>query len=176
MPTAKLPYLSVAPGEQTSGIACAVDVKLGGPDPRTAEIAEVAIVRFAYQRNTGKILGILEEYLGGKSSVFGLDRRAVDFLLLRSEVIFAHGSADIRPVLMRISETAGQRPWRCTQNSVDWSAMGFNGRSLDELMTAHHMEYPENSPGMERVHGLLMLLSRTDERGRRYLLQLVSGV
>lgn len=176
MPAPKLPYLSVAPGEQTSGTACAVDVKLEGSDPRTAEIAEVAIARFAYQRNTGKLLGILEEYVGGKSSVFGLDPRSVDYMLLRSEVIFAHGSAAIRPVLMRVSETASQRPWRCTQNSIDWSAMGYNGRSLDQLMTAHFMDYPETSPGMERIHGLLGLLSRTDERGRRYLLQLVTGV
>lgn len=46
------------------GIAACVDVETTGLNPRTHEVVELAIVLFAFERTTGKAMGIVDEYVG----------------------------------------------------------------------------------------------------------------
>lgn len=196
LPTALqgIPRLLTAPSDPGSGVAAALEIATTGNDPLQDEVIEIAVALFAYKRNTGKIMGIVDQYVGQREPTKPIkpdaaarhkltaellkgekiDMRMVEYILLRAEFVVAHETAVKRPFIMRLSEQAAQRPWRCAKNSIQWVGHGAaNGTGLQELLTGHRIKNETPYRALPDLHGLLMLLQRTDDRGRPYLLQLV---
>lgn len=167
-----LPHLLMAPGDPGIGLACIVDMETEGVNPEADRILRLSILRFAFQRMTGKLVGILEQYVGRADDPTPIDYRYVDYLMLRSELIVAHDGAVARDLLVGLVPSAAIRPWRDARTGVDW-VVNDGDDSLSGLMTSHHIKVANAPDGLERVYGFLALLTHTNERGRAYLFPLV---
>lgn len=95
------------------GIAGFVDVETTGLSPRYDEVVELALVLFAFDRQTGGIVGIVDEYVGLRepgrsiprdaSEVHGLtmdgvrgcclDCGVIERLIARAEFLVAHNAS-----------------------------------------------------------------------------------
>lgn len=188
-----IPRLVTAPGDPGSGVACVLDIHATGSNSETAEAVELSISLFAFKRNTGKVLGIIDQYNGyqhpkGPISSdphrqHGLtaeqlegeafDSRRFEYLMLRAELIVAHDTAFKRTVMLKYSQLASQRPWRCSSTRIAWPVHGVDPQDLMSLFSHHRIVIEQPVTLEDRTHGLLALLGKTDDRGRSYLLQLI---
>ena len=62
------------------GIAGCIDVETTGLSPYTNEIIELGLVLFAFNRQTGKIIEVLEEYTGLREPVCSISWGASRFM------------------------------------------------------------------------------------------------
>jgi DNA polymerase III subunit epsilon len=188
-----IPRLVTAPGDPGSGVACVLDIHASGSNPETSEALELSISLFAFKRNTGKVLGIIDQYNGyqePKEPISGevlrqyglsteqlqgetFDSRRSEYLLLRAEMIIAHDTTFKRAIMLKHSQLAAQRPWRCSATRVAWSGHGVNPNDLSSLFAHHRIMLEQPITLEDRTHALLALLGKTDDRGRPYLLQLI---
>jgi len=188
-----IPRLVTAPGDPGSGVACVLDIHATGTNPLTAEALEVSISLFAFKRNTGKVLGIIDQY-NGYQEPKGLvssetlrqagltteqlqgesfDAKRSEYILLRAELIIAHDTTFKRAVMLKYSQLAAQRPWRCSATRVAWAGHGVDPQDLTSLFRHYRIVLEQPTTLEDRTHGLLALLGKTDDRGRPYLLQLI---
>lgn len=80
-----------------------------------------------------RITGLRDSDLAGKA----IDDEAVVRLLGRADLIVAHNCAfDLRWIEKRWPQLSGM-PWACSCAEIDWSALGFEGRSLQFLLQQH---------------------------------------
>ncbi len=188
-----IPRLVAAPSDPGSGVACVLDIQTTGSNPETAEPVELSISLFAFKRNTGKVIGIIDQYNGYQQpkgpvssdlyQQLGItaeqlegetfDSRRFEYLLVRAEMIVAHDTAFKRAVMLKYSQFAGQRPWRCSATRVAWAGHGVDPKDLMSLFSYHRIVLERPITLEDRTHALLALLGRTDDRGRPYLLQLI---
>lgn len=60
----EVPVLSKDSIDPSWGTAACIDVKTAGPSPASHELIGLAIILFAFERKTGKIMGIVDECVG----------------------------------------------------------------------------------------------------------------
>ncbi|HWI57797.1 MAG TPA: exonuclease domain-containing protein [Bacillota bacterium] len=184
----ELPELihDLQPGPET-GLACILDTEttgLGAAD----EAIELAMVLFAYNRNDGTVLGIVDRYTGlreptvpigqGAYQVHGISAEAVrgkrlDFdrvesILHRAEFIIAHNAPFDQRYVFKLSDTAREKPWLCSMNGIDWYRKGFGTKALQGLLAKHTIAAGQAHRALDDVLGVLHLLSR-----ERYLAELL---
>lgn len=162
----------------SSGFGCIVDVETTGLSAHD-EVIELGMVLFQYDRSTGTVLGVVDEYAGlrepgvpmtpGAFAVHGisleqlkghhLDYDRVEAIFTRAEFIVAHNAPFDRRFVVRLSETAAEKPWLCTMRGVNWYAKGCHSRRLQDLMRAFHVEQAQAHRALADVYGVLALLN-----------------
>ena len=178
------------------GVAGFVDVETTGLSPYAEEIVELALVLFAFDRATGEIAGIVDQYVGlrepGKpippeaTAVHGitgdlvrgkrLDDARVAELVARAEFLVAHNAAFDRAFVERLYPFVSLKPWLCSMRGIDWRGRGFPSRGLQNLLRAHRIEVRRAHRGEDDVKAALRLLATRDAAGRPYFRELLSSL
>jgi DNA polymerase-3 subunit epsilon len=186
MPTEPLRRISEV--DEQGGLAAFVDVETTGLSTRYDEVVELAIALFAFDRSTGEIRGILDEYAGlrdpgrpipaGAAGVHGirdcdvkgkrLDDEQVLRLMDRAEFLVAHNESFDRPFVERLYPEAAGKTWLCSMNGVPWRREGFASRGLQSLLSDHGIRPERAHRGAPDVRAALQLLACTDEDGVCY--------
>lgn len=129
MSTEPLHYVSQV--DKRCGLAAFVDVETTGLSTRSDEVVELAIALFAFDRDTGEIKGIVDEYSGlrdpgrpipgSATGVHGirdcdvkgkrLDDEQVLRLMDRAEFLVAHNESFDRPFVERLYPEAAGKTW-----------------------------------------------------------------
>ncbi|MGE5560143.1 MAG: exonuclease domain-containing protein [Chloroflexota bacterium] len=139
------------------GIGAIVDVETTGLSCLYHEIVELALLLFAFDRATGDVMGIVDEYsslrepgrsipadviaihgitpemVRGKSLVDG----RVEAMLDRAEFVIAHNASFDYGFVTRLYPSAAGKRWLCSCHGIDWLAKGLPNRKLDTLIQAY---------------------------------------
>ena len=172
-------------------IACVVDVETTGLDVSRDVVIEMAMRRFRFDKQ-GRILkldscyswfddpgvplsdeiarltGLTDAGLVGQH----LDEESACRLLKSSDLVIAHNAGfDRKFVERRLSEAAGLA-WACSMSEIDWSAFGFEGRSLGWL-GAQAGWFHDAHRASGDVDAVIALLTHVLPDGRTILCELV---
>jgi len=181
---------------RSMGTACLVDVETTGLSPYIDEVVEVALARFTFCWDTGRIYGTTGEYVGFRapdrpipqsaSRVHGitdemvegatLDSDRICSLLAGSEFIVAHNASFDRLFLEPILPISKRFEWYCSMRHIDWTKRGFCSRGLQQLLLAHHIVPSIAHRAQADVHATLELLSQYDSTGKPYFRELLAFV
>lgn len=165
-----------------------VDVETTGLSPRHDEIVELAAILFAFDRETGQIRGVVDEYTGLRepsvpispeaARVNGitpemvrgqrLDEARVEGIFRRAEFLVAHNASFDRGFVTRLFPGTKRKPWLCSMRHVDWRGMGFSSAALQSLLRRHGIAVQRAHRGSDDARATLELLSRRDADGRPY--------
>ncbi len=176
------------------GIAGFVDVETTGLSPWSDEVIEFALVLFAFDRRTGQILGVVDDYVGLRepsipihpraSEVNGitlemvrgerLDTRLIQRMLHTAEFLVAHNATFDKGFVERLfPEACRGKPWLCSMRGVNWYNAGCSSYGLQNLLRHHGIIPTEAHRGEADVHAALVLLSREGPDGHPYFRQLL---
>ena len=172
------------------GVVAVVDTETAGPKQ---ELIELAVINAAYDKQTGEVLGILEQYEGlreptcgvskadqrlnglGSEQVRGkqLDETRIRSLLTRADLVVAHNAPFDRA---RLEEQCGwtvdllKGKWRDSLSEVAWET---DSRDLQSLLAHHKIDCEVAHRAGPDARALLELLSYGGS-GRTYLAQLLT--
>lgn len=107
-----------------------------------------------------RITGITNEMLAGQH----IDREAVMDLLSGVECIVAHNAVFDRGMVEKLLPELKDRVWACSCRDIDWSALGYEGRSLGWLLIQAGM-FSDAHRAAADVWALFTLLSLPDLDG-----------
>lgn len=139
-----------SPGEK---IGIILDIETTGLDYAVDRPIEISIQRFLFDEigrltsverplswledpgcalpsQVSKMTGIVDADVRGKS----FDERAIVAALVGSDLIVAHNARFDRPFVDRRFAGLQNNKWACSLTQVDWSDLGFDGRSLGYLV------------------------------------------
>lgn len=178
---------------QPTGLAAIVDVETTGFSHQDNEVIELGLVLFSFDRRTGRVIQIVEEYSGLRDpgrpippdataqhgltwdDVRGhrLDRELVARLLGRAEFVVAHNERFDRGFVVRLFSEAGLIPWKCSMNGIYWYGKGFPSKGLQQLLHAHQLAPSVAHRALADAENTLRLLSVLQPDGRTYLAELL---
>ncbi|MFW6381457.1 MAG: exonuclease domain-containing protein [Bacillota bacterium] len=167
-----------------TGKAGFIDVETTGLS-NTDEIIELAITLFQFDRKNGKILQILDEYVGlrepgvsikpGARKVHGLTRRdlkgkrlnreQIKRLIKEADFLIAHNASFDRRFVIKMFPEARQKEWRCSMSDISWKAKGFQSRGLQNLLYDHNLTADQAHRALDDVHAALRLLATRNRSG-----------
>jgi DNA polymerase-3 subunit epsilon len=178
------------------GIGAFVDVETTGLDDARDEIVELSIALFAFERSTGKIVGVIEQYAGQRDpgipipvaalrvhrisneDVKGkeLDRRKIESIMERAEFIAAHNAGFDRRFVEKMFPPAESKPWYCSMNGINWQKKGFESKGLQNLVKRHNIPIEQTHRAAGDFQLALLLLSQPSDKndGAYHLLELIS--
>ena len=136
------------------GTGIIVDVETTGLDVLRAEILELGMVRFAYDKSTGGILGICDRFSGLRqpwspippevtrltgiddAMVAGhdIDRDEVAAFVRDADLVIAHNARFDRGFVEGRWPFFAQLPWACSCADIDWRLEGYEGTKLGHLL------------------------------------------
>lgn len=143
------------PGPVSEGlVGVAIDLETTGLDFASEEVIELAMQRFRLDVHgriveTGRprswleqpsklippevtrVTGLTDGDVSGRSISDG----EATGMILGADFVVAHNSRFDRPFLERRLPMAAGRPWACSLADVDWSALGYEGRTLSALLS-----------------------------------------
>jgi len=178
------------PARRQLGIASVVDVETAGMAPNQ-DIIELAVVNAAYDRATGDIFGIVEQYEGlrepkiriskadqrlnglGIEQVRGqhLEEGRIKTLLKRADFVVAHNAFSCdKPLISGLFKWAADLNWRDSLNDVNWET---DERNLPFLLKHHGVDCEISHRAGPDARALLELLSY-GKSGKTYFSQLLS--
>ncbi|HWP97572.1 MAG TPA: exonuclease domain-containing protein [Syntrophomonadaceae bacterium] len=184
--------------EDRSGIfvtGAIVDVETTGFSPEYDEIIEICIILFVFNRETGVVSQIIEEYVGlrepacgirpGAARVNGitvadvqgrdLDYAKVSAILEQAEFLIAHNASFDRGFLVRLFPQVAIKSWFCSMSGINWRGKGFPNRRLQDLLSCHDIRPGRAHRARDDVRATLELLSFSQEWGATYLSELLIG-
>lgn len=193
-PVPDLPYLGEC--RPLWGVAGFVDVETTGLSPHTEEIVELALVLFAFDRASGEIVGIVDEYTGlrepikpipaAATAIHGithahvrgkrLDDARIAALIARAEFLVAHNAPFDRAFVERLYPFVTAKPWLCSMRGIDWRGRGFPSRGLQNLLRAHRIRVARAHRGEDDVKAALRLLATRDATGVPYFRELLNAL
>lgn len=174
--------------------AAVLDVETSGLKIENSRIIEIGLRTFRFNRNTGELLRLDEEYCSFQdpgvplsqevTQITGItdemvrgkaiDWSRVDQLLQGSQIIIAHNAGFDRPFIELHSGVSPDRIWGCSLKQVDWMGKGFPSQKLD-LLSVFHGFFTTSHRALNDADALLHLLSKTDSTtGYPYLLELLN--
>jgi DNA polymerase-3 subunit epsilon len=182
--------------ETTSpGVGCFVDTETTGLQPDEHELIELALILFEFDRASGEIFRITDEYVGQRcpnrsipqaaTRVHGITRRdlkgrqmdgpRVESILQRAELIVAHNAEFDRAFIERLFPACAEKVWKCSMRGVDWHSYGFRSRKLQSLLLRHKIRPGVSHRADADAKAALELLSKTGPNGRPYFAELLHG-
>lgn len=170
--------------------AAVVDVETTGLDPATEKVIELAVRRFRYDpdghiveigrswcwredpgmalpEDIVRITGITDQDLIGRRID---DRIAID-VISSADVVIAHNAAFDRPMVEKRLPSLPAMQWACSCREIDWTAAGFEGRSLGWLCAQAGWFYEAHRAEGD-VDALIQLLRHERTDGRPLLYEL----
>lgn len=176
--------------------ASILDVETTGLDNRTDEVVELGIVLFEFDRFSGEVLGIVEEYSELRdpgrpipieaaqahgitdADVRGrkLDDARVRSLLARSTLLIAHNMRFDRGFIERLYPESRRMKWLCSMDGVAWKSKGFASKGLQSLLKAHSFQAEAAHRALDDARNTLRLLSQAQPDGKTYLAELLAGL
>ena len=162
------------------GKASFIDVETTGFGPSYDEILELSIILFAFDRNSGEIKGVLDEYTGSREPSIPIDHRASDVhgiyihhvkgkelddikikqLVSASEFIVAHNANFDRDFINAYFKDDNDIPWYCSMNGIDWHHYGYESRSLEKLLLNHDIKIDVMHRANTDARNTLLLISQ----------------
>lgn len=179
---------------QNARLAGFIDVETTGLSGVHDEVVEFAMVLFAFDPETGDILGIVDEYVGLRdpgrpippraTAVHGirdadvrgkrLDERRIRALIDQAEFLVAHNARFDRAFVERLFPGARKKQWHCSMSEIPWKQLGFRSRGLHTLLTDHNIRIERAHRGLDDVLGALALLASSDSSGGCYFKYIVA--
>lgn len=174
------------------GVGLVVDCETTGLSPKKHAAVEIALIRFVYRRQPGKlqpILGTLGEYHGyrdpGSAAVNPIalrinrlclaelrgqawDDQRIQALITDVDAIISHNATFDRGFLEPLIPQLGTPAWHCSVRGVDWLQSGHPSRRLRELCEHYALPAPDHS-ALGDARALLHLLAVRLPSGRSVL-------
>lgn len=167
-------------------IAACIDCETTGLDHSRHELIELAILLFAFDTDTGAIIGIIDEYAGQRepdgsipraaTKVHGLTKamlkgKALDLdkarsLAQRAEFYIAHNAEFDRGFA---GPYLPAKHWLCSLKGIDWASYECRRKGLQALLEHHRIRTEDSHRALADVHALLRLLATTNTDGQTYL-------
>ncbi|MBS7671763.1 3'-5' exonuclease [Croceicoccus gelatinilyticus] len=174
-----------------SRVGIVLDTETTGLDHDDDKIIELAIQRFRFddlgriteigeprvwREDPGKpldpqiteITGLTDEDLKGQS----IDDDMACRLLDSADIIIPHNAAFDRPFVERRLPRIAGKAWACSMAEPDWRALGFEGKSLSQLLTQCGWFYDGHRAEID-ILALLYLLSHVLPDGQTVLAELM---
>lgn len=175
------------------GVAAVVDTETTGLDPRRHEVLEVAVVLFAFDRYSGHVYGVVDEYSGLREPrrpipkavqrVHGisdehvrgcrLNEERINALLSAAEFIVSHNASFDYAFLSRLFPAITSKHWLCSMNGVAWYRRGHKSKSLGALLRDYGVSVAKAHRALDDARATLLLLSLPGPTGHPNLSDLV---
>lgn len=178
----------VRPARRELGVLAVVDTETAGSEQ---ELIELAVVNAAYDKTSGEIVGILDQYEGlrepkcritdqrfnglGVQQTRGqqLNESRIRALVTRADFVVAHKASfdqDRLEEQLKWTKALLKDKWRDSLNEVQWDS---EDRSLQTLLKQHGIDCEVAHRAGPDARALLELLSY-GSNGKTYLSQLLS--
>ena len=145
------------------GVGGFFDVETTGLSSNTEEIVELSLILFVFEQESGKIIGLLDNYTGynepskkiGKSAqkVHGItdkmvkchkiDTNRIHSMMDIADFFVAHNASFDRGFLQNYLIFPKSKRWYCTMNEIDWRGKGHSSKGLQNLLDDHGLA-PQN--------------------------------
>ena len=175
------------------GTAIVVDVETTGLDSSRHEVLELAMILFAFERMSGQILRVQDEYVGLQMpskeipaeavAIHGicydlvkgqyLDSHRIRQLLNQAEFIVAHNARFDYSFLSLLYPETSSMIWLCSMAQIDWRSYGFPSRGLQSLLRMHGLTVKGSHRAYHDCQGVLLLLNSESHRGELYFKKLL---
>ncbi len=176
------------------GHAAFVDLETTGFDSESNEIIELAIAVISFDRQTGKMLKVVDKYSGlrepsrsiprqstkihglTKNDVAGrsLDNTAIARALFKADLVVAHNARFDYPFAVKYMPEFKQLPWHCSLEQINWPLIGATGRKLEYLLELHGIAVDRHHRALDDVKALVNLL-RKEHNGQPYFWHLLQA-
>ena len=191
----EIPKLQEVPEGPEYSIAGFIDVETTGLDEKRDQIIEFAISLFCFEKNSCKILGIVDSYCGLReptipipleaSKVNGiymddvkgkdLDYERIKKLLDKAEFLISHNANFDRKFVRVLLPSVDSKEWLCSMNGIDWYGKGFNSKGLQNLLSIHGIRPKSEHRAFDDVESAIKLLACSSDNGKCYFSELVKG-
>ena len=178
------------------GIAGYLDVETTGLSPYDHEVIELALALFTFNRQTGEIIEVCDEYVGlrepgrdipyGATRIHGLtmehvrgkelDYERIEQMLEQAEFLVTHNASFDRGFVTRLVPKTQSKNWLCSMRGIKWRYMGFASAALQNLLHWHGIKPAQAHRAGADVQCAIELLSRRNAHGDTYFLELLRGV
>lgn len=137
---------------------------------------EASLLRFAFDRRTGAVLGLLQAFSDRIDPGFHtrLDLRRLRGVLQGVELVVAHGARLEAESIVPLVPALGALPWVCSARGLPWKAFGHAEASLEGLASHHGVPWPHPPSAETEARALLELIGRPSALGPTYLGLLLS--
>lgn len=176
---ASIPSLKREELDPSLAVAGFIDVETTGLDSTTAGIVELGLVLVAFDRDSGMIVGRLDEYGSlhdpgihidsAASRINGItdelvkghriDATRVSELLSQCSVLVAHNAPFDRQFMAKMFPQTIRMRWVCTMRNINWAARGHQSRRLQDLLTAHGIQPEAAHRSLADTYALVRLMS-----------------
>ena len=164
--------------DKNSTKVCFLDLETTGLDKKEDKIIELAVKVAAIDKQSGELIGILDEYqsfedpkepinekatrVNGITNEMvedqSIDWEAVSTILNQADIIVAHNAAFDRAFMDRYLPISQDKVWACSFNDIDWENRGFNSRGQEPLCIWHGF-YFDSHRAMSDVDALIHLVT-----------------
>ena len=170
---------------------CFLDLETTGLQ-KDCKIIEFAAKITAIDKNSGELLGIVDEYESFNdpeealdpviTRITGLtddiiaghsiDWEAVSRILNSADIIIAHNAFFDRGVMDRHLPLSQDKVWACSVNDINWTERGFSARG-QEILCIWHGFYYDSHRAMFDVDALIHLITHDIEGSDNAVLELL---
>jgi DNA polymerase-3 subunit epsilon len=160
------------------------------------EPIELAIILFNFNKRSGKIIKVLDEYSGlrepqacidwrakGLHSLTKIDLKGKQFhrerilkLFNEADMILAHNVGFDKKFITQLYPELSEKRWYCTMHGINWRKKGFSSAGLHSILGKHKIKIQQAHRALDDANGVLQLLSQYDKRtGKPYLFELLEN-